>query len=167
MMPRAAYTVAPMTPPTEVVREDSNTTGAEAEKVEQGRVLPAVAWASLGFAVLQSVCTVLIGLGGARLVISVLSVAAASSFFANARWLHQDALRLPMVIFAVLGAVVNLVVVWQVRRLRNRPAAQWRLNAAAVAGKLRQERWQIGLAELTLVLVVVEEWIHLVRHHRL
>jgi hypothetical protein len=156
-----------MTPPIEVVHGISNTKGAEIEKIERGHALPAVAWASLGFAVLQSVCTALIGLGGARLVISVLSVTAASSFFANARWLHQDALRVPMMIFAVLGAMVNLGVVWQVRRLRNRPAAQWRLNAVAVAGKLRQERWQIGLAELTLVLVVVEEWLHLVRHHRL
>ena len=154
-----------MTPVPEIERESTTTDAVVA--VEHGRVLPVVAWASLGFAVLQSVCTVLIGLGGARLVISVLSLAAASSFFARARWLHQDSLRLPMVLFAAAGAVVNLIVVWQVRRLRNRPAAQWRLNTATLKSTLRQERWQIGLAELTLVLVVVEEWLHFLQHHRL
>jgi hypothetical protein len=96
-----------------------------------------------------------------------LSLAVASSFFTGARWLHQDMLRRPMVIFAVLGAIVNLFVVWQVRRLRNRPSAQWRLNEKTLKSKLRQERWQIGLAELTLVLVVVEEWLHVLQHHKL
>lgn len=131
----------------------------------RGRVFTAVAWTSLFFAFLQSVCTVLIGLGGARLVIGILSLAAASSFFTHMDVFHRDGLRIPMMLFACAGAILNLIVVWQVRRLRNRPSARWRLDSTLQASKLRQERWQIILSIATLALVVWEEIFHHLHHH--
>jgi hypothetical protein len=73
---------------------------------------------------------------------------------------HVDWLRVPMVTIAVAGSLLNLLVLWQVRRLRSSPAARWRQRPVS-AGKLRMERMQIGLATLTLVLVTIEEWKHL------
>jgi hypothetical protein len=124
------------------------------------RVFTGVAWTGLVFAFLQSVCTVLIGLGGARLLIGLLSLATASTVFARMDAFHADWLRIPMIAFAVLGSLVNLLVVAQVRRLRSRPAARWRLDMTGLPGKLRQERWQVVLSVATLVLVVVEEVLH-------
>ncbi|MCU1322537.1 MAG: hypothetical protein JWM43_2186 [Acidobacteriaceae bacterium] len=153
-----------MTPPTDVAHEVSNQPAVE--RVEQGRALPVVAWTSVGFAILQSLCTTAIGLSGLRLVISMLSLASASSVLTHARWFHQAAFRRPMLLFALVGAVVNLILVAQARRLRNRPSARWRLDVAAVAGKVRRERWLIGMSLLALVLVIQEEWLHIVQHHR-
>jgi hypothetical protein len=54
---------------------------------------------------------------------------------------------------------VNLGVLWQVRRLRNRPAARWRalpLNG----GALRKEDLQLWLSLATLAVVAVEEYLH-------
>jgi hypothetical protein len=130
------------------------------------RVFSAVAWTGLVFAFLQSVCTMLIGLGGARVLISLLSLAAASSVFARMDAFHRDGLRIPMMAFACVGAFLNLIVVAQVRRLRARPSARWRLDASAQGAKVRQERWQIVLSVVTLVLLVVEEAIHRMHVHR-
>jgi hypothetical protein len=161
-----------MANPTELLKETklsppetgvADVTGSDAG--ERKRWFPAVAWTSLAFAVLQSGCTIMIGLGGARLVISFLSLAAASSVFATARFVHQNAFRVPKIIIAVIGAVLNLIVVAQVRHLRNRPSARWRLDMSSLRKKLRQENWQIALSIITLVVVAIEESIHRVRHH--
>jgi Co/Zn/Cd efflux system component len=73
---------------------------------------------------------------------------------------HVDWLRVPMLSVAVAGSLLNLLVLWQVRRLRNNPAARWRLRPVSTQ-KLRMEWAQIALAALTLVLVAFEEWQHL------
>jgi hypothetical protein len=62
-----------------------------------------------------------------------------------------------MMLFAFLGAVVNLYVVWKIRRLRNRPASQWR-QQPLTRKKLNSERFQIALSILTLLLLAAE-WI--------
>jgi hypothetical protein len=136
------------------------------ERVESKRWAPAVGWTTVGFAAIQSMCTLMQGLGAGRLVINFLSLAAAASVFHTVRFIHQDSLRRPMIIVAVVGAVLNLIVVAQVRRLRNRPAARWRLDMARLPKLIRQENWQIRLSVLALVLVAVEETIHIVVHHR-
>ncbi|MDE3105188.1 MAG: hypothetical protein KGK08_08420 [Acidobacteriota bacterium] len=125
----------------------------------------AIVWTGLVLATLQSVCTVLVGLGGARLLLSVLSLAAATSVFAKMDALHIDSIRIPMMLFALVSAVLGLVVVAQARRLRHRPAAQWRRDAEREAKQQRQEFWQVLLSGLTLVLLTAEEWIHVVQRH--
>jgi hypothetical protein len=137
-----------------------------AERVERKGWAPAMGWTTVGFATIQSMCTLMQGLGAGRLVVNFLSLAAAASVFHTVRFIHQDPLRRSMIIVAVVGAVLNLIVVAQVRRLRNRPAARWRLDTARLPKLIRQENWQIGLSAVALVLVAVEETIHIVVHHR-
>ncbi len=72
---------------------------------------------------------------------------------------HADALRIPMMVFALIGSLLNLVVLAQIRRLRRRPASQWRQQPPG-PHKLRMERLQIVLSIATLALVAVEEILH-------
>jgi MFS family permease len=114
-------------------------------------------WSSLVFAILQSACTAVIAISGLRVAIGLSALAAAAGIHAPARGFHQDAIRIPMMVLAFLGAVINLYVVGKVRRLRNKPAAQWR-QQPVTKQKLNSEHFQIALAILTLILLAAE-WI--------
>jgi hypothetical protein len=133
---------------------------------EIGKAQGVIAWSSLLFAVLQSVCTFFTALDGLRLVIGV--GALASVVGAGKRWdsFHADWIRVPMVIFALVGALLNLTVLMHVRYLRSRPAAQWRLQPLTLR-KVRRERLQLILSMVTLALIVIEEVTHLRTFHHM
>jgi hypothetical protein len=80
--------------------------------------------------------------------------------------LHASWLRIPMISFAFIGATLNLIAILQIRRLRARPASQWRQTPIA-AHKLRMERWQLALSLITLILIALEEGFHLRLFHHL
>jgi hypothetical protein len=91
----------------------------EAQKLERAETRASqLAWPSLLFAVLQSVCTALIAASGIRFAIGISSLISAIVTSTPVQDFHQDAIRLPMLGFALLGAAINLVVLWQVWRLR-------------------------------------------------
>jgi hypothetical protein len=125
-----------------------------------------VSWSSLLFAFLQSVCTFLMAMAGLRLVIGVGSLALSAEATAFLDGLHASWLRIPMISLAFVGAALNLIAILQIRRLRARPASQWR-QASAAAGKLRMERWQLALSLITFVLIILEEGFHLRLFHHL
>ena len=114
-------------------------------------------WSSIVFAVLQSACTAVIAISGLRVAIGLSALAAAAGIHAPAHGFHQDAIRIPMMTLAFLGAVINLFVIWKVRNLRSKPAAQWR-QQPVTKKKLNSERFQIALSVLTLLLLAAE-WI--------
>ena len=110
-------------------------------------------------AVLQSICTAVLTINGIRLAIGLTAFAMASSLVGPLRWFHQDAIRIPMLLIAAIGATVDLAVLWWTRRLRTQPAAQWRRRE--LSGKEKRSRGlQFALAMLTLILVVSEAWTH-------
>ncbi len=139
-----------------------------AQRVAEGprRTRSAIAWTSLAFAVLQSVCTFFAAMNGLRVGIGLGSLVLASSTAAAIDRFHSSWLRMPMIVLAVLGSVINLVVLWQIRRLRKLPAAQWR-QTPQKPGKLRSERLQLVLSILTLILVALEERQHVIWQHHL
>jgi hypothetical protein len=114
-------------------------------------------WSGIVFALLQSACTAVIAISGLRVAIGLSALAAAAGIHAPAHGFHQDAIRIPMMVLAFLGAVLNLYVVGKVRRLRSRPASQWR-QQPVTKKKLNSERFQIALSVLTLLLLAAE-WI--------
>ena len=114
---------------------------------------------SLFFAVLQSACTAVMAISGLRLLIGITSLTAASVPAFMVR-IHTDRIRVPMLIIAVVGSVIDLYVLWRIRSLRSRPASQWRVQPVT-ARQLRAETLQFVLSVLTLILVVVECVIHL------
>ncbi len=124
----------------------------------------ALGGASLLLALLQSLCTAVFAISGIRLAIGLTALAAVSGIYAPARGFHQDAIRIPMLILATIGAVINLVTViaW-IRHLKANPAAQWRRTKSSVKQR-RSERLQIALAILTLILVGLETWTHPMIH---
>jgi hypothetical protein len=113
---------------------------------------------SLVFIVLQSACTAVIAISGIRVAIGLSALAEATiGIHAPASGFHRDAIRIPMMIAATLGSLINLYVIWRIRTLRARPSAQWRLQAVTPKQR-RSEVFQIVLAIFTLVLVAAE-WI--------
>jgi hypothetical protein len=120
-------------------------------------------WSSLVFAFLQSACTFFLATSGIGTLIGFSSLATIS--VASLGRIHQDAIRIPMMLVALTGALINLYRVWRVRSLRARPASQWRVQPVT-AGQKRSERLQIVISILTLILLVAEVWTHQVMHHR-
>jgi hypothetical protein len=149
-----------ISPATEQVQNPTNSSkeGAETSRPR----MPAVNtkflnWSGIVFALLQSACTAVIAISGLRVAIGLSALAAAAGIHAPAHGFHQDAIRIPMMVLAFLGAVLNLYVVGKVRRLRSRPASQWR-QQPVTKKKLNSERFQIALSVLTLLLLA-SEWI--------
>jgi formate hydrogenlyase subunit 3/multisubunit Na+/H+ antiporter MnhD subunit len=124
----------------------------------------AVGGASLLVAMAQSLCTAVLTISGIRVAIGLSALAAASGVYAPARGFHQDAIRIPMLILATLGAIVNLAVLAWTWHLRSRPSAQWRRRERSPKEK-RSEKLQVAMAILTLILVGLETWTH-ARMHR-
>ena len=113
---------------------------------------------SLVFIVLQSVCTAAIAISGIRVAIGLSALAEATiGIHAPASGFHRDAIRIPMMIAAAVGSLINLYVIWRIRTLRARPSSQWRVQAAT-SKQRRSEVLQIVLAIVTLILVAAE-WI--------
>lgn len=130
-----------------------------------GRVQGAIAWSSFFFALLQSICTFFAAANGLRFAVGLGSLVLGAGAGAMVERFHADALRIPMVVLAVVGSLLNLIVLAQIRRLRRRPASQWRQQPPG-PHKLRMERLQILLSIATLALVAVEEVLHY-RYHGL
>jgi formate hydrogenlyase subunit 3/multisubunit Na+/H+ antiporter MnhD subunit len=123
----------------------------------------ALGGASLMVAIAQSLCTAVLTISGIRVAIGLTALAAASGIYAPAKGFHQDAIRVPMLILATVGAVVNLAVLAWIRHLRSRPSAQWRRRELSSKEK-RSEKLQIAMAILTLILVGLETWTHPMVH---
>jgi hypothetical protein len=120
-------------------------------------------WSSLFFALLQSACSALIAISGLRVAIGLSSLAAAAGINAPARGFHRDAIRIPMMTLSLAGALVTLYILWHVRRLRNRPAAAWRVKPVT-ARQRNAERLQFALSILTLILLAAEWFTHPLIH---
>jgi hypothetical protein len=122
-----------------------------------------VGFTSLLFILLQSACTAVMAISGVRVLIGLGALAAAAGLHTPAKGFHADAIRIPMMIFAVGGSIINLYVIWRVRSLRARPASQWRVQPVSAKQK-RSENLQIALAIVTLILVAAEYATHLIVH---
>ena len=126
----------------------------------------AVAWSSLLFAALQSICLFFAALDGLRVGIGISSLVLAAGTSAAIDHFHVDWLRIPMIVLALAGSFSNLIVLWQIWRLRRQPAAQWR-RSLVPASRMRRERLQLVLSVATLVLLALEERQHLIWLHHL
>jgi hypothetical protein len=100
---------------------------------------------------------------GVRVIIGLSALAAAAGLHRPAWGFHRDAVRIPMMIVALLGSLINLYVLWRVRSLRTRSSSQWRIAPITTKQKW-SERLQITLAIITLILVAAEYTTHLIIH---
>ena len=126
-----------------------NSASASADK-PAGKRAWLVGMTSFVFVILQSACTAVIAISGVRVAIGLSALAEATfGIHAPAHGFHRDTIRIPMMIVAVAGSLINLYVVWRIRTLRARPASQWRVQAATPKQR-RSEVFQIALAIVTL-----------------
>ena len=147
---------------TESVRAASPQAATLVERIADSRYLGLSAFL---FAFLQALCPAVIALSAVRVAIGLGALAVAVvGTDAPARGWHGDWIRIPMMLLAAFGALLNLFVIWQVRRLRARPAAQWRIHPLPPR-KLRSERIQIALAVLTFACLAAEWITHPMIHH--
>ena len=123
-------------------------------------------WSSFLFALLQSVCTFFIAVSGLRLLIGITSLTVSAGFAAALDRFHVNWIRIPMIAIALAGALLNLLVLAQVRYLRSRPASQWRIKPPSLH-TLRMECIQFVLSIATLILIGFEEYFHLLHTHTL
>jgi hypothetical protein len=120
--------------------------------------------ASLALAILQNICAAVLAISGIRIAIGLTAlVLAGTVFYTPLRWFHQDAIRIPMLALATLGAAVDIAVLAWMNHLRSRSSAQWRKRQKSHKEK-RSERLQLALAVLTLLLVGLETGMHMVLH---
>jgi hypothetical protein len=142
--------------PQEGQRTESSSAVIEAPP-QQGLLAGAkiISGSSFFFAVLQSVCSAFIALSGARLLIGVGAFAAASSTLRIADRMHISAIRIPMMLLALIGSLWNLAALWRAWSLRRRPASAWRQQPISKQ-RHRSERIQFSLSVLTLLLLAAE-----------
>ena len=100
-----------------------------------GKGMRALSRGSLLLALLQSLCTAVLTISGIRVAIGLTALAAASGIYAPATGWHQDAIRIPMLIAATVGALVNLAVLFWIWHLRSRSSAQWRTPGVIEKGE--------------------------------
>ncbi len=125
-----------------------------------------IAWSSFFFALLQSICGAIVAINGLRVAIGIGSLALSTGAGAAIVGFHTDAIRVPMIVLALVGSLLNLAILMHVRHLRSRPASQWRQKPLST-GQKRSELVQLVLSLATLVLIGVEEYLHLTLHHSL
>jgi hypothetical protein len=125
-----------------------------------------IAWSSFLFALLQSICSAVVAINGLRLAIGIGSLALSTGAGAALVRFHSDWIRVPMVVIALIGSVLNLAILMHVRHLRQRPAAQWRQKPLSTSQK-RGELAQLVLSVTTLILLGIEEYLHFTLHHSL
>jgi hypothetical protein len=119
-----------------------------------------IGWSGFFFAVVQSVCSAFVALSGVRILIGASAFGSAIGLLKIADRLHFNAIRIPMMLLALMGSLFNLLAIWQVRRLRGRSASTWRQKALS-SKKLSSERLQLALSVLTLVLLAFEYYFHI------
>ena len=115
--------------------------------------------AAMTLALMQSICTAVVAFSAIRVAIGLTSLAAVAGIYTPETGFHGDAIRIPMLILATLGALINLFVLFRIWSLRTRTSGNWRRREVAPKEK-RSERWQFSLSIVTLILVAAELWTH-------
>ena len=133
---------------------------------EATRTRGVLAFSSFVFALLQSICGAAVAINGFRIAIGIGALVFTSGAGAAMVHFHADWIRIPMISIALVGSLVNVAILIHVRRLRNRPAAQWR-RRVLTNHEVRMARLQWALSVAALVLIGIEEYLHFNFHHTL
>ncbi len=117
-------------------------------------------WAALVLATIEAACLFVVTAAKAGTLLGTVLGAVAGW----AAFLHRDILRIPALLISILGASVNLFLLWRSYRLRNAPAAAWRKRALTT-----RDRWRIWLVLIlsvfTLIVAGSEIYLHRLFHH--
>ena len=124
------------------------------------RRLAAVGWGSLALAGIEAACATFIALNGFSLALGTGTIALAGW----ATYLHDvDAIRLPLLALASLGALANVLVIANGWWLRRAPSARWRYRPLTSTER-RRILLILGSSLVTLAIVIAELHEHKVLH---
>src|SRR5258708_34098967 len=112
--------------PLEPIKPAENAAPMVPEELVRNRGV--IAWSSFFFALLQSICGAIVAINGLRIAIGIGALALSTGAGAAMVHFHTDAIRVPMIVVALLGPLLNLAILIHVRHLRNQPAAHARLK---------------------------------------
>lgn len=136
---------------------------AAPEKRGLGLIL--LSWGSLVLAMAESLCVAAVGLSGIRVAIGLSSLISATAS-GPARGFHSNILRIPLLTLGGIGSCLVLLLVWNESRMRQNPAAAWRIQPLTAKQK-RSRRIQVVLAVTSLLMIALEIVTHPWFHHEL
>ncbi len=133
--------------------------GLESQPLPRVGGSTALSLGALTVAMVEGVCAGLVLLKG---------VAVTSSFFAltaggGSSWIHEDRVRIPLMVLAAGAALANLYVVANGWRLRRNPAAAWRVGPLSSREK-RRAGFVILASLATLAMIAGEIYGHHILH---
>ncbi len=139
----------------EVVRDSLPTAELAAFPDQNSRAMNVKRAVPLLFAVLESVCVFLIGLSKMGILVGISSLLAAE----KASSFHSEKFRIPILLVAVVGSVVNLYSVWNFHRLRKAASAAWRRRPLTPQQKTK-DVLLVVFSLAALLLVATEIYFH-------
>jgi hypothetical protein len=130
------------------------------EDFEQSHIPLKRSWGAFFLATIEAVCLFVVTAGRTGIALSAIS----ASVTGWITFLHRDIFRIPALLLAIIGSVLNLWILWRSHRLRNSPSAVWRKRPLTA-----KERWRISivlvLSVLTLFTAAFEIHLHRLIHH--
>jgi hypothetical protein len=143
------------------VASSDSSIGRVKESPDQAVDLPVKqSWGAFALAMIEAVCVFYVGASQAGLIVGSFAVGT----LGVAQFIHRDVFRIPILIAAVLGAGLNLFLVWNGQRLRNAPAAAWRKRPLTSRERLRIGM-VVALSVLTFAMTAWEILLHRRLHH--
>lgn len=117
-------------------------------------------WMTLIISIVEAVCVFAVAAAKTGLVLGSAAVALTGWTLS----LHQDVIRIPLLLIAIVGSLINLYLLWRAHRLRTAPSAAWRRRPLTT-----REQWRIALvfslSVVTLGLGIAEIYFHRLLHH--
>jgi|SwirhirootsSR3_FD_contig_91_888988_length_2587_multi_10_in_0_out_0_2 hypothetical protein len=117
-------------------------------------------WITLIISIIEAVCVFSVAAAKTGLVLGAATVTLTGWTLS----LHQDVIRIPLLLIAIVGSLINLSLLWRAYRLRSAPSAAWRRRALTT-----REHWRIALvfslSVVTLGLGMAEIYFHRIFHH--
>lgn len=142
---------------TQVFRESAES--ASSDRKVRWR-MAAIGWGSLVVAGIEAACVTFIALNAFAVALGAGTIALAGW----ATYLHNiDAIRLPLLALASLGALANVLVIANGWWLRRAPSARWRYRPLTGA-QWRRIVLVLGSSVITLAIVIAELHEHKVLH---
>lgn len=138
------------------------TESADQISSDAGRIPLTRSWTVLILAFIEAACVFSVAVAKAGIVLG----SGAALLMGWSLALHRDAIRIPVLLMAIVGAGINLYMSWKRWRLRSSPAAAWRKKPFTQREKLRIGL-VLGLSIVTLVVAVAEIYFHRLLNHTL
>ncbi len=132
----------------------------DARPLAQAGGSTALSLGALAVAMIEGVCAGLVLLKGVAVTSSLFALTAAGG---ATSWIHEDRVRIPLMVLAAGAALANLYMVVNGWRLRRNPAAAWRVRPLSSREK-RRTGFVVLASLVTLALIAGEIYGHHVLH---